>query len=622
MSPVSSTGAPVRRALRGAKDGKASRVSNLLDGGVGLVAYKYLGAGTVVGTAYPQPDLLYTRYAASNYDRLDRFGRVTEDAWETNLATDVSFYEYAISWDRNSNITRTEDAVHTGFDVLYSMDEIDRLVDAQEGTWNGSSITSETRQQEWTLSHTGNWDLGKLDLNGDGDWGDADEYQDARTHNAVNELLARDTDNDSTDDFTLSYDEVGNLIDDGEDYKYVYDPFGRLRKVKNQANTVVAEYRYNGLGFQISRLKDTDDDGDADGSDTWFHVAFDEAWRGIATFRADDTSPKEEFVVQLAGRDGYGGSSYINGVVCRDKDNTEANWLVAADGTLEYRFYYCQNWRGDVVALINSDGAQVEHARYTSNGVPIGMPGADTDSDGDCDSTDITQIQTWIDAPSYDVRGDVDLDGDVDATDKSTAQGWLLGKVHGWEVLGSEGSRKTFAGYELATALTGTASLVRYRVLHGRQGRWNRRDPQGYAESNSLLEYAQDNPQRMVDPMGTKSVSDGLGGVLCLLGICYYAGEGTVIGYWGVELPFGWGPLYSHKRCRYTFTKTSGNCLFDSCVCHEEIQWTYDIPVYPWTDLDSCPRKTLTLPCDEKSRVEQPAETREPTLSISRGSNR
>jgi len=126
---------------------------------------------------------------------------------------------------------------------------------------------------------------------------------------------------------------------------------------------------------------------------------------------------------------------------------------VAADATLEYRFYYCQNWRGDVVALINSDGAQVEHARYTSYGVPIGMPGADTDSDGDCDSTDITQIQTWIDAPSYDVRGDVDLDGDVDATDKSTAQGWLLGKVHGWEVMSTEGNRESGSGRFLLDGL-------------------------------------------------------------------------------------------------------------------------------------------------------------------------
>ena len=52
--------------------------------------------------------------------------------------------------------------------------------------------------------------------------------------------------------------------------------------------------------------------------------------------------------------------------------------------------------------------------RYSSYGVPFGLPAGDADSDGDCDngdSTDTNQIQTWIDTPSYDMRGDIDLDG-------------------------------------------------------------------------------------------------------------------------------------------------------------------------------------------------------------------
>ena len=487
-----------------AKDDSASRVSNLKDGGVGLVAYKYLGSRTVVGTSYPLPDLLYLRYGASNYDRLDRFNRVTDDMWETDLATDVAFYDYDIAWDRNSNITRTEDNVHAGFDVSYTMDELDRLTDAQEGTWGGSSITSETRQQEWTLSHTGNWDLGKFDLNGDGDWSDTDEYQDDRTHNAVNELTARDTDDDGTVDYTLSYDEVGNLIDDGESYKYVYDPFGRLRTVKNQSDTVIAEYAYNGLGFQISRLEDTNDDGDADGSDTWFHTAFDEAWRVMGTFRADDSDPKEDFVPQLAGANGYGGSSYINGVVLRDKDNTEASWLTAADGTLEYRFFYCQNWRGDVVSLIAHDGTQVEHVRYTSYGVPDGVPGSDTDSDGDCDQTDIDQIQTWINASAYDVLGDVDLDGDVDSTDKSTAQAWLQAKEHGWGSVGTEGNRCSFSGsiYSEGTQLR----LSRNRIHAPIIGRWLNRDPIGYGDGWNLYQFSRSNGVLGTDPYGTRTM--------------------------------------------------------------------------------------------------------------------
>src|SRR5690606_15533446 len=115
----------------------------------------------------------------------------------------------------------------------------------------------------WTLDPLGNWDRYKLDLDGDGSYTGTDELDDTRTHNKANELTARDIDTDSSDDYTFSYNEVGNLTNDGEDYEYVYDPFGRLRKVLDRTDSsVVAEYRYNGLGFRISEHYDVDTDGD------------------------------------------------------------------------------------------------------------------------------------------------------------------------------------------------------------------------------------------------------------------------------------------------------------------------------------------------------------------------
>ena len=58
----------------------------------------------------------------------------------------------------------------------------------------------------------------------------------------------------------------------------------------------------------------------------------------ISVFRESDTSPKEEFVNQLAGFDGFGGSSMLDGVVCRYKDNSDV-WINASDGVLEQRYY-------------------------------------------------------------------------------------------------------------------------------------------------------------------------------------------------------------------------------------------------------------------------------------------
>ena len=91
-------------------------------------------------------------------------------------------------------------------------------------------------------------------------------------------------------------------------------------------------------------------------------------------------------------------------LVLRDKDANTA-WSAASDGTLEERIYYCHNWRGDVVALIDDTADQVEQVRYSSYGLPFGLPMGDSDSDGDLDSTDTNQIQSWIDASAYDVRG-------------------------------------------------------------------------------------------------------------------------------------------------------------------------------------------------------------------------
>ena len=144
---------------------------------------------------------------------------------------------------------------------------------------------------------------------------------------------------------------MGSLTDDGDSYTFVWDAFGRLRKIHNRANSnLIAEYRYNGLGYRISIHEDTDTDGDVDSNDKWFHHAFDERWRWVATFRENDTDPKEEFLHHAAGFNGHGTASYIDLVALRDRDANTA-WTSASDGTLEERLYYCQNWRADVVAL-------------------------------------------------------------------------------------------------------------------------------------------------------------------------------------------------------------------------------------------------------------------------------
>ena len=472
--------------------------------------YAYLGSGDLVGTELPQPDVFSRRYTgASTYGELDRFNRPVTWTWTKDLSSDVNFYEVDVAYDENGNITRTEDNIHTAgaagsgnglFDVAYTMDGVNRLTQAIEGHWNGSSISVAKRDEIWTLEQTGNWEFFKRDLNGDLDYTDTDELKDRRTHNVVNELLTRDTDDNSSVNYTLVYDDNGNMTDDGQRYTYKYDAFGRLKEVRNRSNAaLVAEYKYNGLGYRIGWHYDTDADGTVESNtdDPWYLFVYDERWRILNTYRMLDwaynasnpvaANAKERFVYHNAGLGGRGRSSYIDSVILRDRDADTA-WNAASDGTMEERVYYAQNWRHDVSALVTDDGRMIEWIKYSSYGVPWSLPTGDTDSDGDFDATDVAAI-----TGTYDVRKDINLDGTVDAViDLLDAIDLNNGySTLGWSNLGATkwGSRKGYAGYEGDTALAGTKWHVRHRVLESELGRWMRRDPAGYLNDRQLLQY-------------------------------------------------------------------------------------------------------------------------------------
>lgn len=379
-----------------------------------------------VRTYYEEPDVMWKLSGASSgsYPDLDRFNRVVVSKWTSDLSTDRDFYNVALSYDENSNITAQDDSVLGGHDVKYTNDGLNRLIVADEGTLSSGSIASRTRKQEWALNQTGNWNTDKVDLNGDGDWSDTGELNDTRVHNAVNELQSRDTNSSSPAEYSLTYDAAGNMTDDGELYTYEWDAFYRLRKVRNRGDaSLISEYSYNGLGYLITRRQDTNRSGSVTSDDKKFHTVYDERWRPVATYRAADANPKEQFVYHCAG--GRGRKRLVHRRVRAEDKDASTGWTSAADSVLDERIDHCQNWRADVVAIVSSAGDLFEWAKYSAYGVPFGMPAGDCDSDGDCDSTDATTLAGWI-GGSYDARGDLDLDGDVDSTDQ-TLQGYFTG---------------------------------------------------------------------------------------------------------------------------------------------------------------------------------------------------
>ena len=86
-------------------------------------------------------------------------------------------------------------------------------------------------------------------------------------------------------------------------------------------------------------------------------------------------SSKKCQIDHRAGAAGFGSSSYIDSMLLREKDTRDSSDAIqppyaAADSARDQTLYYVQNWRADVVALLNESGRAVEHVRYTAYGSP------------------------------------------------------------------------------------------------------------------------------------------------------------------------------------------------------------------------------------------------------------
>jgi len=175
----------------------------------------------------------------------------------------------------------------------------------------------------------------------------------------------RDVDGDGMDDYDLDYDDNGNLTDDAEIYTYKYDPWNRIVSISTTSGspTLVAEYRYNGLGQRISG---------GDGTDEEFLI-YDDSWQLIS--RYDDTSSKytEEILYHHAGLNGLGGSSSMDSVILRRTYLT-----TSTPQTEDDRWYVLPHWRNDPVVTVTDAGVQVERVRFSLYGEAFGVPAGDS----------------------------------------------------------------------------------------------------------------------------------------------------------------------------------------------------------------------------------------------------
>ncbi|MFN0012201.1 MAG: RHS repeat-associated core domain-containing protein [Phycisphaerales bacterium] len=518
---------------------------------------KYLGAEGLVETGLPidTRSTLAAGTGAAMFDGyLDRFNRVVRSEWSHNRAgenTWRSTYSVDLAYNAGGDLIGSTDAKAPGRDADYIYDNMGRLVRSKEGTRESGAITTTTRDEVWGtvdgstvtggLSQTGNWLTRSVDLaavNAD----PAATLLESSTYTLANEWSTRSLLTDPVEDppaplvldFTtagsapLAYDPAGNLRDDRLRYRFTYDAFGRIVAARGRVQAsgvypLLAEYRYNGLGHKVAWRHAAVAGEVMTGSEAWVLGVFDDRWRLIATRPGDAYGvPDDEqvgvldetYVYHAAGADGTGGSSYIDSVILRTRRNA-----AGMDGLV----YYAQNWRADVVLLLEGQhvGLEVERVRYSAYGVPSSTSPLDYNHDGSVNPDDvgdfITDYYTTPPIASTDFNDDDNYSPD-DLGDFITLYyddgrpdgGLGRGRLGSFQI----GNIKGYAGYEWDPVLSGPASgegegtlaacyyHVRYRVYDAAGGRWTRRDPIGYVADISLVRYVLSTPLTGTDPSG------------------------------------------------------------------------------------------------------------------------
>ena len=318
-------------------DNTISRLSSITDGGTTLEGLTYLGLGTVVKRAHPQPgvDLTYIKQsgesngdAGDQYTGLDRFGRIVDQRWiKTSDGSHTDRFKYG--YDRNGNRLYEDNIVNSLFSELYhangasnGYDLLNQLTDFRRGTLSDSNsdgipdtVTTASRTQSWAFDPLGNWST--LTTDGTGQM---------RTHNKQNQITSIQSLT------TPTYDANGNTTGDENGKTLVYDAWNRLVAYKN-GSTVLASYSHDALRRRIT-----------EGSSRVLYYSAE--WQVL--------EERESGVVKVQH---VWSPVYIDAMIARDRD---------ADGNsgngLEERLYVQHDANWDVRAMLNTSGSVIERA--------------------------------------------------------------------------------------------------------------------------------------------------------------------------------------------------------------------------------------------------------------------
>jgi len=331
-----------------------SRLATIGDACDSYVAHKYLTRGGIVEKDYAARGARLSCHPEcdNSFSALDRFGRVVDQKWHDHGASEVRD-QYRYGYDRAGNRLYRENTTTTGKDEFHGYDAINRLIAFDRGDLNaGKTAISGTpvREEDWTLDPLGNWPGYVQKTSGTTD------LDQSRTHNEVNEItaIAATTGTDWADPV---HDRAGNMTtipkpsSPADALPCQYDAWNRLVEVMD-GQTLVGQYRYDGLNRRIQRYADT--------LETHVHYFYNSGWQVLETRETGTPSappetvqPKHQYAWSLR---------YIDAPILRD-ENTDADGLCDDE-----RLYYLGDANFNVTTLVNGDGDAVEHYVYEPYG--------------------------------------------------------------------------------------------------------------------------------------------------------------------------------------------------------------------------------------------------------------
>jgi RHS repeat-associated protein len=425
-------------------DTNISRASYIADdggssAGVHLEEYSYLGLGSVVKRAHPEPGVDQTLIGSGTgdggdqYTGIDRFGRIIIQNW-TNGTSSLDEYEYG--YDRDGSVLFQKNDLSSVNSELYHLnaavsgdnnsayDNLNRQVAFRRGTLSASIYNSSTLdtvsslstafanyQQTWNLDALGNWST----LAADGATAVTNHFN---SRNEETQLGAAN----------LTFDNNGNTTTDSAGNTYKYDAWNHIITVKDNGNTLLVTYAYDATTRRISAVSPGESTRD---------LYYDTQWRIIEEYYGGTLNDQNIFTV----------NGYIDDVVLVDHDDASGGSLGKTSSGLDQRLYGMQDGQHRTTGLISTGGAVVERYQYDPYG-------------------DIQKMSpTW---------------GTV-----STAYTWEFQ----WKGMRLQNRDDTY--------------YMRNRDYSPVLGRFLQTDPTGYSDGANVYRGLQDDPVRLDDPAGT-----------------------------------------------------------------------------------------------------------------------